>query len=58
MNGDREMLAEDFRAIPDLLFNMALLVCDTRMIAGPLVFDCAPKNVPFGLPVNGKRVRF
>ncbi|WYK03735.1 ester cyclase [Cereibacter sphaeroides f. sp. denitrificans] len=52
------MLAEDFRAIPDLLFNMALLVCDTRMIAGPLVFDCAPKNVPFGLPVNGKRVRF
>ncbi|MWP36010.1 ester cyclase [Rhodobacter sphaeroides] len=58
VHGYREMLVEDFRAIPDLAFNIALLVCDPPVIASRLIFDCTPKDVLFGLPVNGKRVRF
>ncbi|EKX59529.1 hypothetical protein D516_2684 [Rhodobacter sp. AKP1] len=58
LSGYREMLVEDFQAIPDLSFNIGILVCDPPVIASRLIFDCTPKDMLFGLPVNGKRVRF
>ncbi len=56
--GYRAMLEGDFRAIPDLKFTVALLVCDARHVASRLTFDCTPVGSLFGLPVNGRRVRF
>ncbi|SDW43509.1 Predicted ester cyclase [Celeribacter indicus] len=58
LDGYRDMLVADFRAIPDLSFNIAGLVCDPPMIGSRLAFDCTPVGELFGLPVNGTRVRF
>ena len=56
--GYREMLEKDFSEIPDLHFNIHLLVADSPYVASRLFFDCAPKRKFLGLPVNGKRVTF
>ena len=56
--GYREMLEGDFRAIPDLRFNIDLLVCEPPRIAARLWFECTPTAMLFGLPVNGRRVKF
>ncbi len=56
--GYRSMLEGDFRAIPDLRFEIDLLVSDPPHIASRLVFDCTPRGILFDLPVNGRRVRF
>lgn len=56
--GYRAMLEDDFRAIPDLHFHVQLLVCEPPLVASRLNFDCTPKGLLFGLPVNGKRVAF
>lgn len=56
--GYRNMLTQDFMAIPDLSFNIEQLVCDPPMIASRLAFDCTPIGQLFGLQVNGTRVRF
>ena len=58
LGGYRSMLEGDFRAIPDLRFQIQLLVCDPPGIASRLHFDCAPIGLLFDLPVNGRRVRF
>lgn len=58
LSGYREMLEGDFRAIPDLFFDISMLVCEPPRIASRLLFDCTPKGMLFGLPVNGRRVRF
>lgn len=58
LDGYRDMLVADFRAIPDLSFNIAALVCDPPMIASRLAFNCTPVAELFGLAVNGKQVRF
>ncbi|WP_376965166.1 ester cyclase [Azospirillum sp. A26] len=58
LSGYREMLEADVRAIPDLKFNIGLLVSQPPHIASRLLFDCTPKGVLFDLPVNGRRVRF
>lgn len=56
--GYRAMLEQDFRAIPDLHFDIKLLVSEPPHIACRLWFDCTPTATLFGLPVNGKRIRF
>lgn len=56
--GYREMLEGDFRAIPDLHFNIELLLSDPPRVASRLHFDCTPTGILFGLPVNGKRIQF
>lgn len=56
--GYRDMLERDFEAIPDLRFEIRLLLTDPPFIACELAFDCHPKGMLFGLPVNGRRVRF
>ena len=64
-NGDRvglagycAMLVEDVRAIPDLRFDVHLLICQPPHVASRLRFDCTPMWRLFDLPVNGKRVSF
>lgn len=56
--GYRQMLEGNFRAIPDLRFDIRLLVCDPPHVASRLHFDCTPAGVLFDLPVNGRRVQF
>ena len=58
LDGYRRMLEQDFEAIPDLRFNIEFLVSEPPRIASRLQFDCTPKAMLFGLPVNGRRVRF
>jgi predicted ester cyclase len=58
LTGYREMLEGDFRAIPDLYFDIHLLICEPPRVASRLRFDCTPQGVLFGFPVNGKRVAF
>jgi predicted ester cyclase len=58
LSGYREMLEKDFDAIPDLYFNIQLLISDPPYIASRLAFDCTPKGTLFGLPVNGRRISF
>ena len=58
LSGYRRMLEGDFAAIPDLRFNIELLLAEPPRVAARLHFDCHPKGVLFGLPVHGKRVTF
>jgi predicted ester cyclase len=58
LSGYREMLEKDFDEIPDLYFNIQLLVSDPPHIASRLGFDCSPKGKFLGLHVNGRRVSF
>ena len=58
LSGYRAMLERDFREIPDLHFNILLLLSDPPHIASRLGFDCTPTGQFLGLPVNGKRVSF
>jgi predicted ester cyclase len=58
LSGYRQMLERDFSQIPDLQFNIQLLVADARYVASRLAFDCRPKGKFLGLDVNGKRVSF
>ncbi len=56
--GYRAMLERDFAAIPDLQFKIELMVCEPPHVASRLRFDCRPKGLFLGLPVNGRRVVF
>ena len=58
ISGYREMLERDFHEIPDLYFDVQLLISDPPYIAARLGFDCTPKGKFLGLNVNGKRVSF
>ncbi|MGF6661305.1 putative ester cyclase [Paraburkholderia atlantica] len=58
LSGYREMLERDFRDIPDLRFEIQMLVCEPPHIASRLHFDCTPVGMFLGLPVQGKRVEF
>jgi predicted ester cyclase len=52
------MLERDFDEIPDLHFDIQLLISDPPHLASRLAFDCTPKGRFLGLDVNGKRVSF
>jgi predicted ester cyclase len=56
--GYRAVLERDFAEIPDLKFNIELLICDPPHVASRLRFDCRPKGLFLDLPVNGRRVNF
>jgi predicted ester cyclase len=58
LSGYRAMLEGDFRAIPDLRFDIRLLVVEPPRLASRLRFDCTPVGMLFGLPVNGRRISF
>ena len=55
LSGYRDMLEGDFRAIPDLHFNIALLICGPPHVASRLHFDCTPTGMLFGMAVNGRK---
>ena len=52
--GYRAMLERDFEEIPDLHFNIELTVCEPPRVASRLRFDCRPKGLFLGLPINGR----
>lgn len=56
--GYRAMLENDFREIPDLVFNIGFLVCEPPRIAARLNFHCSPRGEFLGLAVNGRKVSF
>jgi len=58
LDGYRQMLDGDVRAIPDLQFNIGLLIVEPPHVAAQLRFDCTPTGELFGFAVNGKRVVF
>jgi predicted ester cyclase len=58
ISGYRQMLERDFREIPDLHFDIQLLISDPPHVASRLGFVCTPKREFLGLPVNGKSVSF
>ena len=58
LSGYHRLLEKDFSEIPDLYFNIQLLVSDPPYIASRLAFDCSPKEKFLGLNVNGKRISF
>ena len=58
LDGYRQMLEADFRAIPDLQFTIGLLIAEPPHVAAQLLFDCTPTGELFGFAVNGKRVAF
>ncbi|MER9922387.1 ester cyclase [Mesorhizobium sp. M0048] len=58
LSGYLEMLVRDFDQIPDLYFDIQLLVADPPYIASRLSFDCTPRGMFLGLDVSGKRISF
>jgi len=58
LSGYVEMLERDFDEIPNLYFNIQMLISDPPYIASRLSFDCTPKGTFLGLHVSGKRVSF
>ena len=58
IRGYRAMLEKDFLEIPDLYFDIQLLIADPPYIASRLELDCTPKGTFLGVHVNGKRVSF
>jgi len=52
------MLAKDFEDIPDLRFNVQILISDPPRIAARLAFECSPRAEFLGLSVNGRMVSF
>ncbi|MCA6107411.1 ester cyclase [Bradyrhizobium cenepequi] len=58
LSGYREMLENDFRQIPDLSFNIQLLISDPPYVSSRLLFDCTPTGEFLGLKIDGKQVSF
>ncbi len=58
LEGYRRMLEGDLRAIPDLQFNIDLLVSEPPRIGCRLLFNCTPTGKLFDIPVNGRCIRF
>ncbi|MVA22035.1 ester cyclase [Agrobacterium vitis] len=54
----RQAREREFREIPDLHFEVRILVSDQRTVASRLEFDISPSGEFLGLLVNGKRVKF
>jgi len=58
LSGYRDMLVNDFEHIPDLSFNIQILVCDPPRVAARLAFKCSPKGEFLGLSTNTRTVSF
>jgi predicted ester cyclase len=51
VSGYRAMLEKDFDDIPDLYFDVRMLISDPPCVASRIQFDCSPKGTFLGLPV-------
>lgn len=58
LSGYRDMLVKDFQDIPDLRFNIQLLICEPPRVAARLAFECSPKGEFLGMSINGRKVSF
>lgn len=58
IDGYRSMLEANYRQIPDLRFEIEILVADPPRVASRLSFDVSPAADFLGVPVNGRRVKF
>jgi predicted ester cyclase len=58
LSGYRALLENDFRAIPDLYFDVQMVMADPPHVASRLQFDCTPTGAFQGLPVDGQNVSF
>ena len=58
LSGYRAMLEQNYREIPDLQFNVVMLIADQPYIASRLHFDCHPAAQFLGLNIHGRRVMF
>ncbi|MES1956565.1 ester cyclase [Salinisphaera hydrothermalis] len=58
LDGYRQMLESNVRAIPDLQFDIQLLTVDPPYVGSRLGFNCTPTGELFGFPVNGRRIQF
>ncbi|CAN7430770.1 ester cyclase [Mesorhizobium sp. LjNodule214] len=58
LSGYRGMLESDFEDIPDLYFDVRMLISDPTYIASRIAFDCTPRGRFLGLDVDGRRVSF
>ena len=54
----QDLIAGNIAAIPDLYFDVALLVVEGDQIACRLNFDCTPRSKFLGLQPNGKSISF
>jgi predicted ester cyclase len=54
----RELLVDDVRKIPDLRYEIRLLVAGPDHVACRLWFDCTPRQVFHGIDAGGRRVSF
>lgn len=52
------MLLQNKKDIPDLFFDLRLLVTSGDKIAARLSFNCTPVGSFLGIPVNGRKVEF
>ena len=58
LRGYQNMLENNYREIPDLYFNIHLLICEPPYISSRLRFDVTPTEQFLGLDINGRRVLF
>lgn len=58
LSGYQKMLEKNFEDIPDLKFNVELMMSEPPHLAARLRFDCSPKGNFLGLPINGRHVSF
>lgn len=58
LTGYRDLLETNVRDIPDLRFEVGVLVANPPRIAARLLFDCTPTGVFMDLPINGRKVAF
>ncbi len=58
LSGYRDMLARDFTDIPDLHFDIELLVSEPPRVAARLAFHCSPRARFLGLDIGGRTVSF
>lgn len=56
--GYRKMLENDVCDIPDLRFDVELLVIEAPVVAARLRFDCSPRQNFLGMHIGGKRITF
>ena len=54
----RTLLAGDIRDIPDLRYDIELLVVGSDDVASRLWFDCTPQRTFLGIDTGGRRVSF
>jgi len=54
----RQARKDEFRSIPDLYFNVKLLVANEKVVACRLDFTISPMGDFLGLPVNGQSISF